>query len=570
MAKLQIIANNTKLKDSASVNASALAISPSYATNLGSGISSIGKAISDIQADLHKIEDTNQYNEIMPKITADMSTAYNKYKNSSDVVNVPGLFEKDVDISKWKKDLSGYNENVKRLVQQGVFENKIKLLPKLINKLTDNAIYKYKVGIGKNINQSILNIISGDPDLIGIGTSQFNNIINNKALEEFFGAEEWKKETEAKQLQLAELMIDRDININPTKVIKNREALVEAVGTDKADYYVNKSKEALSVKMKDLDANRTWEEIKDQEDKIAVFTDMLLRVNAYKKDPSLKNEAPTAAMLFDAYDQEFINRSMFNMLTAALTNDEQSDSEIVGDITSAFYSAESFQMLEDIKRAVFLDENVLRKIGLQDMTTFTSIVDNAKKDFPAHKEVKEYAKMISNNLGSFNSSANSSLKKRTQLDTLKGNILMEYHDYVQQGYSGKDAYLKVLTSSSFLKAAVPTLQVTAKPSWMKDYDLKALFVQSEKEGTNIWDKLNKTSLMNLQGYYDRKANDGKGASIPGHNDYNKFLLELEQLDFLEKIFITRHSLGGLDYALEGKAKNPLDKIFDQNKEDKKN
>ena len=101
MAKLQIIANNTKAKDSGSVNASALAISPSYATNLGSGISSIGKAISEIQADLHKIEDTNQFNEIMPKITDDMSLTYNKYKNSSDVINVPGLFEKETDIGEF-------------------------------------------------------------------------------------------------------------------------------------------------------------------------------------------------------------------------------------------------------------------------------------------------------------------------------------------------------------------------------------------------------------------------------------------------------------------------------------
>ena len=568
MAKLQIIANNTKAKDSGSVNASALAISPSYATNLGSGISSIGKAISEIQADLHKIEDTNQFNEIMPKITNDMSLTYNKYKNSSDIINVPKLFDKEVEMSVWKKDLDGYNENVKRLVQQGVIENKAKLKSKLINNLTDNSIYKYKEGIGKDFNQAILNIISGDPDLIGIGSIQFNNLTNNKALEEFFGAQEWKKLSESKQLQLAELMIDRDININPTKVIKNRDTLVKVVGTDKADYYVNKSQGALSVKMKDLDVSRTYQEIKDQDDKIGVFTETLLRIQNFKKDPSLINEAPTAAMLYDLYNEEYINRSMFNMLTTALTDpDFQSDSDVVSDITSAFYSAESFERLEDIKRAVFLDENVLRKIGLQDMTTFTSIVDNAKKNFPAHKEVKEYEQMIKNNIGSFVTNTSRSVKKRTQLDTLKGNILMEYNDYVQQGFSGKDAYLKVLTSSSFLKEAVPTLQVTAKPSWMKEYDLKALFTQSAKEGTNIWDKLNKTSLMNLQGYYDPKANDGKGANVPGHNDYNKFLLELEQLDFLEKIFITRHSLGGLDYALEGKTENPLDLIYKKNKEE---
>ena len=47
--------------------------------------------------------------------------------------------------------------------------------------------------------------------------------------------------------------------------------------------------------------------------------------------------------------------------------------------------------------------------------------------------------------------------------------------------------------------------------------------------------------------------------------FSVFLSELEQLDFLQKIFITRHSLGGLDYALEGKTENPLDAIFNTNK-----
>ena len=564
MAKLQIIANNTKLKDSATPNASALAISPSYATNLGSGISSIGKAISDIQADIHKIEDTNQFNEIMPKITSDMSKSYEKYKNSSDVVNVPALFEKDVDISVWKKDLAGYNENVKRLVTQQVAEDKVKLLPKLITNLTDNSIYKYKEGIGKNFNQAILNIVSGDTELIGIGTNQFANLVGNQALEEFFGAEEWKKITEAKQLQLAELMIDGDIELNQTQVIQNQEALIKLVGTDKADYYVNKAKDKLGAKMQDLDIRRTYEEIKDQDDKIGVFTEMLLRVNAFKKDPTLINEAPTASMLYDAYNEEFINKSMFNMLTRALTNDEAlSDEKVVADVTSAFYAAESFEMLEDIKRAVFLDENILRKIGLQNMTDFTGIVDKAKKDFTGHKESKKYEDMIKANISTFNASSSTSTKKKSSLDTLKQNILNEYHEFINQGFSGQNAYLKVLSSSSFLEDLIPNLSVISKPPFMKGMDLKALYAQTGKKGIDMFDKLNSDTLASLKGF----RNETDGTKVVGHGNYERFIDELGQLDFLEKVFLTRYNLFDgtpeekLDFALEGKKKNALDAIF---------
>ena len=563
MAKLQIIANNTKARESNTVNASALAISPSYATNLGSGISSIGKAIENIQKDLNKIEDTNQFNEIMPKITADMSLTYNKYKNSSDITNVPGLFEKEVDISVWKKDLAGYNKNVQNLVQQSVNENKLKLLPKLINNLTDNSIYKYKEGIGKNFNQAILNIVSGDTELIGIGTTQFANLVGNQALEEFFGAEEWKKITEAKQLQLAELMIDGDIELNQTQVIQNQEALIKLVGPDKGKYYINKSKDKLAAKMQDLDIRRTYDEIKDQDDKIGVFTEMLLRVNAFKKDPTLINEAPTAAMLYDAFNDQFINRSMFNMLTRALTNDEAlSDEKVVADVTSAFYAAESFEMLEDIKRAVFLDENILRKIGLQDMTSFTAIVDKAKKNFPAHKESKKYEQMIKDNISTFNSSSSNSTKKKSALDTRRSNIINEYHEFIKQGYSGQNAYLKVLNSSSFLDDLIPRLTVISKPQWMKQIDLQDLYAASAKKNIDMFDKLNSDTLAYLKGYIKED-----GTKAVGHGNYETFISDLSQIDFLQKVFTARYNLlegtheEKLAYALEGKNKNTFDEIF---------
>jgi len=141
---------------------------------------------------------------------------------------------------------------------------------------------------------------------------------------------------------------------------------------------------------------------------------------------------------------------------------------------------------------------------------------------------------------------------------------MEYHDYIDQGYSAKNAYLKVLTSSSFLKEAVPTLQVTAKPTWMKDMDMKALFENAAKKNINVFDKLNQDALMYFKGF---TKDDGTkdGTKVRGHNNHQQFLLDLENLDLLEKIYITRLNLGGPDYALEGKKENPLDAIYNKKK-----
>ena len=364
-------------------------------------------------------------------------------------------------------------------------------------------------------------------------------------------------------------MIDGDIDLNQTQVIKNQEALVKLVGVDKATRHVNKAKDKLKAKMQDLDIKNTYEEIKDQDDKIGVFTEMLLRVNAFKKDPTLINEAPTAAMLYDAFNDQFINRSMFNMLTRALTNDEaMSDEKVVADVTSAFYAAESFEMLEDIKRAVFLDENILRKIGLQNMTDFTGIVDKAKKNFPAHKESKKYEQMIKDNISTFNASSSTSTKKKSSMDTLRGNILNEYHEFINQGYSGQNAYLKVLQSSSFLEELVPKLTVISKPQWMIGMDITALHKQSGKEGLDMFENLNKDALMYLKGFTKPPApGQSEGTKVNGHGNYERFISDLAQIDFLEKVFTARYNLlegtheEKLAYALEGKKKNSFDEIM---------
>jgi len=154
------------------------------------------------------------------------------------------------------------------------------------------------------------------------------------------------------------------------------------------------------------------------------------------------------------------------------------------------------------------------------------------------------------------------------MDTLKGNILNEYHEFINQGFSGQDAYLKVLNSSSFLQELVPKLTVISKPQWMKGMDLIALQAQTSKKNIDMFDKLNSDTLGYLKGF-----TKPDGTKVVGHGNYERFIDELGQLDFLQKVFNARFNLfdgtpdDKLKFAIEGKEENYFDKL---EREKKKN
>ena len=109
----------------------------------------------------------------------------------------------------------------------------------------------------------------------------------------------------------------------------------------------------------------------------------------------LENEVPTIADLYDAMDNGLINQVMFNQLVGMVKGEEKlSDEQLHEIITVAIYSADSIQKMDDIKKAMLLDDNVLRSLDIKDITLFTAIVDRASKNFPAHKDYKTYSKLI--------------------------------------------------------------------------------------------------------------------------------------------------------------------------------
>ena len=552
MAKLTIADPKTPIKYSTIPQTSTLALPLSLATQKGAAISSFAQAVSAIQQDLHQIEDENQLNEVLPGIVTGVQKAFETWSKSTDLTNGPKKFEEKLDIKNYSDLLKGKNKNVTRLLEQELNKQKVKLLPDLVTAITSNLVDTSLINVDKNLNTAMLNATSSHASLIALGTIDFDSIANNKNYEALVGAKKWKTYTDKKKLQLAELQLEQPLKLNPKLILEFKDKLIEEVGTKEAEKVLNEARVNLVSKTTNEKNQNILLEIADNETKMVAFVEIYERINRAKHDPSLEHEVPSIADLHDAYELGFINQVMYNMLINAVQGKEGlTDPEMFEMITVALYSAHSIERMDDIKKAVLLDENILRKVGLEDITLFTAIVDRAKKDFTAHQDYKSYSKLIDANLKNLNSLSSSKfLKAAQELDFRKELIQRAYTKKVLSGMTPKNAYLSVLANEMDIKA-IPNVK-NAAPGFLANVKLTEAY--KEKKDTFFADQ-NQIAYERFNGYSDGRPG---GETIKGHGNIEKLKEELAQLDFMEKLFIVRLSVAPgetkddrLEWALEG-------------------
>ena len=562
MAKLTIADPKTPIKYSTIPQTSTLALPLSLATQRGKAVTQFAQAVAGIQKDLHQIEDENQLNEVLPGVVTDIQNAYETHSKSTDLTNGPKEFEKAFDIKNYqyrtvtvdgkKKQVSvlaNKNKNVTRLLEQELNKQKIKLLPNLVTAITSNVVDQSLINIDTNLNTAMLNATSSHASLIALGTVDFDSIIKNKNYEALVGPKKWKAYTDKKKLQLAELQLEQPIKLKPKIILEFKDELIKQVGTEKAEEYLEKARVSLVSKTTKEKKQNILKEVADNETKMAAFVEIYERINRAKHDVSLENEVPSIADLHDAYELGFINPVMYNMLINAVKGEEGlTDPEMFEMITVALYSAESVERMDDIKRAYLLDPTILRKVGLQDITLFTAIVDRAKKDFTAHADYKSYSKLIDANLKNltFISTPNH-LKKAQELDFRKELIHRAYTKKVLDGMTPKNAYLSILQNEMDINA-IPNVK-NAAPSFLANVKLTDAIKQKPETFFNDQNDLAYTLFAG------GKIGDKE---IKGHGNIQKFKQDLAQLDFMQKLFIARLSVAPgendkarLEWALEG-------------------
>ena len=527
MAKLEIFNSNAKVVESTTPRTSTLALPLSLATQRGNAISSVAKSIAAIQKDMYAIEDTNNYNKAIPALSLEIDKKYSKYKESRDT-DAPNKFLKDLEPSNFKSFLDGQSIPVQRLLKSKLAEKSSLLVPKLNSQIVENNIDDFKLSLGNSFDTAINQMISKDQAEMAIGSIAFKKLINNKAAPGLIGVEAFDKLVKAKTKIKNNLLLNVNLQINPNEVLDNQKALIEAVGPDAAKEYIFKAKTALVSKRNQKEREERKIEIQEQETQIGAFTEVLLRIdNAQKNktDTDIQNELPTINEVYQMYENGIINEAMFTKISDFMTEKDQdgmTDNELFMAITTQIHSATTIQQLDDIKKSYITDNNLLKKMAMEDISAFNSLIDKAKGDFQSHKDYKFYSKLINANIR--NISRVSSSKAQAVAAAIANKeqfILKSYNAKVLDGMSPENAYLSVL-EEDFNEEHIPTLSTIPFP--IKNVKFK----DKLKDGDIYFDTVAKEVL-------DRFEDSNKSSF-----DAKKLIDDLDQINFARDVFQIRY------------------------------
>ena len=230
-------------------------------------------------------------------------------------------------------------------------------------------------------------MVSTDLATIAFGTNAFNSIANNNVYKNYIGEKTFNDLVKKKTALKNKILLNTEIKINPKSVLDNQDALLEAVGPETAKQYINEARQEIISKRKQKDNKTRLELLLDQDSKIDAFTEVLLRINNYKSNPTdetYTSELPTISEIFEMYDLDFINEAMFVKLSTLLSEPGRMDAqstalsneETFKLVTEQFLAAKTIQTLDDVKKSYIMDQEVLMNLALEDITNFKTLTLN--------------------------------------------------------------------------------------------------------------------------------------------------------------------------------------------------
>ena len=528
MATLKIYDPTIKPKAAADTDLSGITLPLTIAQQEGKAVSSVGQAFANIVNHLGETEDENKVNELVPKVIKKVNEEYNKYSSTSDTVNSPLLFEKALSSkSTWFTGLvKNQNKRVQRNLKEQLGLKKNAVLTDLINQVSTNSADKFLANLDSNVNLAITNILSGDQSAMAIGEIEFNSILSSKVYEEKFGSKEWREFVKKKKLQFFELAVERENIFNPSSTIVNQEKLIDKFGLEKTNTLVEDAKTKLVSKMAEKENAAVIEELRDNNSKVAVFTEFLLRLKIDQESvEDMEQDLPTVADLQTSMDEGLITEPMFFALSSAIMNEDKiSDQDVLMAVTEQLASANSVQIMSDLKLAASTDPRILNALNLGDLTLVHNLIDGAKKNFKAHKETQHYLRKIKAHYKNLSSADKDMLGLARTLEDKKEDLERNYLTLVVNGYSAKSAYIDTI-KTEFDQLAIPALNnmeqakfLTKTPDYQKQI-------------------IDKTADVYFKELYDEALE-----AFKKHKNHLQFQTDINRVDMIERMFWLRYSL----------------------------
>ena len=535
MAKLKIPQSSAQIRVGAATQTGALALPILQLSQVvASGYNALGKTVEDIHKEQITAEDNAQFQNIIKKAAVDIeriSTAASK--NNTDVKLAIDTFEKLTKPEKWHELTNGKRKKVKTKFNQWLNKQKTTEYVSITKAVTGNHVkfvkhsnkdYVDALSL-KSASTNVERSINSMNELIGWFDDPVNSIP--------YSIDEWDKFKDDTIKQAQELQAKFGARNNPEWTIENREEIKKVIGPEETEKVVEIAKQKITANVFAEDQAERAEITNSQDDKMAHFTEFLLRLQNLN-NPETVGDVPSLDLINDFWKDNKINTPQYEALLKFYANPNiESRDDVYDLINDQLYLSDFAEERDAIQRKLKLSPDYLLSLGIKDIGQISSILDKSKNR-QVFQDMKYYKTVLDDILGKLDEGGFVSLtssedpKKDKKLRTKAGRL---YNEYLDDGLNPDEAFLKVVKGFLLQQNRLPIIYDVAPITSI------ATPVPSDTERK-------KGSKQIFEDWRQEVLSKYKNGTIT----FNEMLRDFDGLDVMEDVFNIRK---GAEKHIEG-------------------
>ena len=493
----------------------------SLAQQQGAAISSLGKVYEDIYKEQRAVEDKKEFYEITREASKDISKISAEVSKNTDLEFAHKTFGDLVNPDKYDNLLKDKNKRVKRLFNEWL----LKTVDQEYNSIT-KAVIKRSNDQARAILQDEagrLSILASSSDIVKATEAEndLEALGNSPETVRILGDDELKKFKEDNKKNVIRNRVLFGAANNPELTLKNIEEIKKRIDPELAKQVEEKAKQVIISKEVLLKKEDDEFQKRSTDEKVAIFTKIAQQIADDDSPPDLD-------LLNDLFKADQINSVQYETLLRFSKNPEQlSDDRILDQIHAQLFIAETVDDLDKLDRMVHIEPDFLLGIGVKDVNTIHRVIEKSK-DRAVFQDQKFYLKKIDDVTGKLDNTSfykNFNPRSASKEQSLRTNARKLYLEFIADGLSPEDAFMKVSTGYLQNRDRMPTIYDLER---VTSIDINAPVEQTAR-------KQNPTDIF--EGWRKQVFDKYKEGNI----NMDTLKRDLDNLDIMEDMFKAREN-----------------------------
>ena len=494
----------------------------SLAQQQGAAISSLGKVYEDIYKEQRAVEDKKEFYEITREAQKDISKISSEVSKNTDLEFAHKTFSDLVKPDKYDYLTKDKNKRVKRLFDEWF----LKTTDQEYNSITKAVIKRSNDQARANLQDEAgrLSILAASSDIVKATEAEndLEDLGKSPETVRILGDDELRKFREDNKKNVLKNRVIFGATNNPELTLENIEQIKKQIDPKLAAEVEEKAKQVIISREALLKKEEDEFEKRSTDEKVAIFTSIARKIKDNDNPPDLD-------LLNDLFKADQINSVQYETLLRFYKNPEQiSDDRIIDQIHAQLFIAETVDELDKLDRMVHIEPDFLLGIGVKDIDTIHRVIEKSK-DRSIFQDQKFYLKKIDDVTGKLDNTSfykNFNPRAASKEQSLRTNARQSYLEFIADGLSPEDAFMKVSTGVLQNRDRMPTI-----------YDLErvtSIDINAPDEQTAR--KQNPSDIF--EGW--RKQVFGKYKE--GNINMDTLKRDLDNLDIMEDMFKARENL----------------------------